>query len=174
MLFKALFLDLDGTVRYVPGGSEYKFPTTTSEVLIYPDVLKRLRPFCAEDYLIFGVSNQGGVGTGLITMDTCVKILRHTNDMLGGIFKDVIACPHRPDERCSCRKPAPGMLYYLAFKHNLDLRNSLMVGDMESDRACALAAGVSFMDANNFFERKEEAWTKNQRIPKDSLSTLRS
>lgn len=61
------------------------------------------------------------------------------------------ACPFRDSPY---RKPRPGMLLGLADKHFVDLARSTMVGDAESDRACADAAGVGrFLWARDFFQR---------------------
>ncbi len=58
----------------------------------------------------------------------------------------------RSDAGCPCRKPKPGMLLDLAQAHGLELARTLLVGDSESDRRCAEAAGVgAFMWAKDFF-----------------------
>lgn len=157
MLYKAVLLDLDGTVRHTHGKL---YPTKVDEVHVYSDVLPKLRPYKAKDYLILGVSNQAPIGMGEISKDTAKLIMHRTNELLDFIFDEIAWCPHRPDEDCSCRKPKPGLIFYLAHKHNLDLKECLMVGDMESDRGAAMAAGVPFKSAQKFFERKEQQWKK--------------
>ena len=76
---------------------------------------------------------------------------------------DVITfCPHHPHlgfssevkslkKDCFCRKPKPGMILEQAFLRNIDLKNSLFIGDSISDRDAALNAGVNFMNVNSIF-----------------------
>ncbi|HOJ66007.1 MAG TPA: HAD-IIIA family hydrolase, partial [Paludibacteraceae bacterium] len=62
-------------------------------------------------------------------------------------------CPHHPDAgypeerkeykiQCNCRKPAPGMLFHAAKDWNIDLTNSIMIGDRETDVKAGINAGV--------------------------------
>ena len=152
MLFKALLLDLDGTVRH--GGDPC--PNKPEDVKIYSDVMEKLRYFKAKDYKILGVSNQACVGLGMMSKEMARLIMHKTNELMGYIFDEIVYCPHRPDEGCACRKPQPGMIFYLAVKHDLDLPKCLMVGDLDSDKGAAFAAGVPFEAADKFFGRKKE------------------
>jgi D-glycero-D-manno-heptose 1,7-bisphosphate phosphatase len=56
-------------------------------------------------------------------------------------FDEAVLPMYRSD--LSFRKPAPGMLYAAARRHNLDLPRSILIGDKESDLEAAEAAGVS-------------------------------
>lgn len=60
----------------------------------------------------------------------------------GVLIDAVYHCPHTPDAACSCRKPNPGMMLQAAQEHNIDLSDSWMIGDKESDIEAALAAGI--------------------------------
>jgi D-glycero-D-manno-heptose 1,7-bisphosphate phosphatase len=58
-------------------------------------------------------------------------------------------CPHLPDATveacrvdCDCRKPRPGLLLRAAQDLNIDLKQSWMIGDKESDVGCGLSAGL--------------------------------
>jgi len=50
-------------------------------------------------------------------------------------------CPHRPDEKCDCRKPKPGLLKKAADDLKIDLKLSWMIGDRDSDLKAAQQAG---------------------------------
>ena len=76
---------------------------------------------------------------------------------LGLKIDDISFCPHHPHkgyldeisilkEDCFCRKPNPGMIYHQAFLRNIDLKNSVMVGDSESDMMAAKNSGVKFIN----------------------------
>lgn len=61
--------------------------------------------------------------------------------MLPGVA-DVMACTHHPKkDGCICRKPKPGMLIALAALHHIDLSQSWMVGDRQTDIAAGTDAG---------------------------------
>ena len=77
------------------------------------------------------------------------KLLQETR-RLGAEIKDIAFCPHHPlavSEKlrtpCSCRKPKPGMIFGLAEKWQIDLRQSLVIGDKPSDIEAGQAAGCS-------------------------------
>ncbi len=55
---------------------------------------------------------------------------------------DVFHCPHGPDSTCDCRKPMPGMFFNAKTKHNIDMKNSWMIGDREVDVTAANASGI--------------------------------
>ena len=61
------------------------------------------------------------------------------------VIRDIVFCPHHPDAGCSCRKPKPGMMYFLAYKYEIDLSKSWMIGDKESDMVAGYNAGVGNM-----------------------------
>ena len=61
-------------------------------------------------------------------------------------------CPHHPDAgypeerkeykiKCTCRKPAPGMLLQAAKDWNIDMGQSYMIGDRSSDVQAGENAG---------------------------------
>ena len=59
-----------------------------------------------------------------------------------GLIDATYFCPHRPDQACDCRKPAPGLVLQAASEHHLDLRRSFFIGDKDSDMQCGRSAGV--------------------------------
>jgi D-glycero-D-manno-heptose 1,7-bisphosphate phosphatase len=61
----------------------------------------------------------------------------------GGRIDAVFFCPHAPEERCDCRKPAPGMMREIAHRYGADLRHVPMVVDTERDLDAAQAAGCA-------------------------------
>ena len=56
---------------------------------------------------------------------------------------DVFFCPHGPNSTCKCRKPKPGMLIEARDKHGINMSESWMIGDKETDIDAAEAAGIS-------------------------------
>jgi histidinol-phosphate phosphatase family protein len=87
------------------------------------------------------VSNQSGIGRGLVTRAEVEAVNRRVEALLGPLGPWAI-CPHRPDEGCSCRKPAPGLVLRAAEALGVAPERCALVGDVGSDVAAALAAGA--------------------------------
>jgi D-glycero-D-manno-heptose 1,7-bisphosphate phosphatase len=90
------------------------------------------------------ISNQAVVGRGLVSQQMIDEIsvrMSTTVQNMGGRIDRVFYCPHRPEEKCTCRKPQPGLLLKAAEEMKLDLANSFFVGDAESDVMAAKAVG---------------------------------
>lgn len=90
------------------------------------------------------VSNQAGVGKGLVSPSTLRKLTIRFIALLaqaGARIDAVYYCPHTPAQRCGCRKPQPGLLQQAAVDWRLDLRRSVLIGDSVSDLEAARAVG---------------------------------
>ena len=57
-------------------------------------------------------------------------------------IKEIVFCPHAPEDQCDCRKPSPKLINLLYEKHNIDRANSWMVGDKSSDIEAGRNAGL--------------------------------
>ena len=99
---------------------------------------------------VFIVTNQGGIAKGLFTRDDMQLFHDHLcaqAALSGGAIHDIAYCPHHPDaqslndRQCQCRKPQAGLLISLAKKWQIDLANSVMIGDRDSDKAAGQQAG---------------------------------
>jgi D-glycero-D-manno-heptose 1,7-bisphosphate phosphatase len=138
----ALFLDRDGVIienrpDYVRGWQD---------VEIYPQALAALAALKASPYRIVIVTNQSGVGRGLIPLQTAEEINRklvQAIEAAGGRLDAVFMCPHAPADHCPCRKPKPGLLLEAAHRLSLDLSPSIVVGDALTDVIAGRAAGIS-------------------------------
>lgn len=87
------------------------------------------------------VSNQSGVGRGLITLAQVEAVNRRVEELLGP-FAGFFVCPHAPEERCECRKPQPKLIFEAADALGVDPRRCVVVGDRESDVEAARNAGA--------------------------------
>ena len=142
---RAVFLDRDGVIcrnriEHVKRWSEFVFLSRTREALARLAYL---------DLAIVVITNQAAVNRKLVTEETVDEIHRRMVSEItaaGGRVDRVYYCPHRPDERCACRKPEPGMLSQAAQDLGIELRGSYIVGDAWSDLQAGLAVGcVPFM-----------------------------
>jgi D-glycero-D-manno-heptose 1,7-bisphosphate phosphatase len=165
-----LFLfDADGTLRVctVPG---QPCPNQPDEWELMPNVKKTLAAYDWNTKCACIVSNQGGVGLGYLSEGMAHTMLAQT--LIAALERwptprHIFMCTHMPEDKCLCRKPLPGLIEKAVTRYACrvwpgeaveDVRQrTLYVGDMESDRECAAAAGVDFMWAQDFFGWKESA-----------------
>ena len=164
---KALFVDLDGTVRDTRSGRVH--PVKPWDQVVLPNVAERLREYRDGGHLIVGVTNQGGVAFGYLSEEDVLAINRRLREeLLPGLFDDVLYCPHHPRgsvvayrRDCPGRKPNAGMAHTARDRHGIDLAGSIMVGDMPTDQEFAMKAGIGrFIRTEGFF-----GWDGSPRRP---------
>src|SRR5215213_8850986 len=132
----AVLFDRDGTLVH-------DFPYNGDPAWVRPvdgakEALDRLR---ARGVKVGIVSNQSGVARGLITtvqVDACMARLAE----LLGPFDTVQVCPHGPDDGCTCRKPAPGMVKAACAELDVDPVRCVVIGDIGADVEAAEGAGA--------------------------------
>jgi histidinol-phosphate phosphatase family protein len=136
---RAVCLDRDGTVIEDVG-----YPRDPGEVWLLPGAGEALAELRRQGFLLILVSNQSGIGRGLVTRDEAEQVHRQVVSALAkfGVRLDgAYYCPHAPEERCPCRKPSPQMLLRAAEEFAFDPSRSFMVGDKPSDVAAGKQAG---------------------------------
>jgi D-glycero-D-manno-heptose 1,7-bisphosphate phosphatase len=136
---RAVFMDRDGTVIVDVG-----YPRRPDDVQLLPDALAGLRRLSELGLKLVLISNQSGVGRGLVSPEEAAAVHERFVRELerGGVHLDgAYYCPHAPSDACSCRKPSPEMLERAARELDLDLASSFMVGDRESDLEAGRRAG---------------------------------
>ena len=138
---KAFFLDRDGVINVDHG---YVFRIEDFEFI--KSIFPVLRALAKKDYKLFVVTNQSGIGRGYYTENDFLKL----NEWMIHKFAEqnvgitaVYRCPHTPEERCSCRKPAPGMFLKAISEHDIDPLCSWMLGDKDTDMVAAEMAEIS-------------------------------
>jgi D-glycero-D-manno-heptose 1,7-bisphosphate phosphatase len=138
---RGLFLDRDGTVIEDRG-----YLHDPALVQLLPGAAEVLRAVEAEGWALIVVSNQSGVGRGLISPAEMEAVQARFLEVMSGAGVKITAsyfCPHRPDEDCHCRKPSPFQVELAAREYGLDLTKSWMIGDRKSDILCGRNAGCS-------------------------------
>lgn len=147
---KAIFLDRDGTLNKYVG-----FLRNIDDFELIKGVPEAIKMINQSGYLAIVVTNQPVIARGEVSWDELNEIHRKMETLLGkeGAYIDgIYICPHHPDkgfegERpeykidCDCRKPKPGLLLQAAKDFNIDLSQSVMIGDSENDVKAGVNAG---------------------------------
>ncbi len=134
----AVFLDRDDTLMVnVP------YLGDPGQVEIFPDAAEALYALRKADFLLFIVSNQSGVGRGLISREQVHAVNTELKRQMNGdyihAFYHSFATPDDP--YATDRKPSPEILLGAAKAHDLNLAGSFFIGDRLSDIECGLNAG---------------------------------
>jgi D-glycero-D-manno-heptose 1,7-bisphosphate phosphatase len=147
---KAIFLDRDGTINKYVG-----FLRNIEDFELIDGVAEAIKRINQSCYLAIVVTNQPVIARGEVSWEELNEIHKKMETLLGkeGAYIDgVYICPHHPDkgfegERpeykfdCDCRKPKPGLLLQAARDFNIDLSQSIMIGDSERDVEAGETAG---------------------------------
>ena len=144
---KAIFLDRDGTIN-----KEVNYLYRKDDFEFIPNAPKAIKLFHEIGYRVIVITNQAGVARGFYR-EKDVEILHSYIDYLldrEGTFIDAYYyCPHHPEGTvveysyiCSCRKPEIGMIEEALKDYDIDLPNSIFIGDKEIDIETGKCAGV--------------------------------
>jgi histidinol-phosphate phosphatase family protein len=141
-----VILDRDGVLnkrrprgQYVRHWSEFEW---------LPGALEALQLLKEANYRVAIVSNQAGIGRGVMNEADLLQIhdrMRADASAAGGRIDEIYYCPHDWEAGCDCRKPKPGMLFQAQRDLNLDLSRTVFVGDDERDGEAADQAGCPFV-----------------------------
>jgi histidinol-phosphate phosphatase family protein len=147
---KAVLLDRDGTlVVDVPYNGD---PARVTPMPGARAALERLR---AARVPLAVVSNQSGIARGAVTAEQVRAVNDHIEALLGPLGPWLL-CPHGTDDRCRCRKPAPGLIDRAAALLGVRPSDCAVIGDTGADVEAALAAGARPVLVPNAVTRREE------------------
>ncbi len=151
---KIAFIDRDGTLIFEP--PKTKQVDDVKLLSILPGVIDGLKNLIAQGYSLVMVSNQNGIGTKNFpkkSFEAPQKKLLEILKKEGILFSEIFVCPHMPEEKCPCRKPKIGLVKNLI--KAVDLKDSLMIGDRDTDGEFAKNLGIPFfrMTTNRRFPR---------------------
>ena len=143
MKFEAVFLDRDGVLNpHIPGG----YLLSAGSVTLLPGVARAVRRLNTAGLKVIVISNQQGVGKGLMTVSDLAAIQRRMAELLeqeaGAHLDRCYYSTELVSENSPRRKPGPGMLLEAASDYGLTLANTIFAGDSPTDVAAGHAAGV--------------------------------
>jgi D-glycero-D-manno-heptose 1,7-bisphosphate phosphatase len=139
---KAIFLDRDGTLILDPPDLRVD---SVLDIHVFPETLKAFKLLTTLDYGVIEITNQAGIGEGRITQAEFAQLNDKVLDVLESTGMKVLKtymCPHLPEDNCACRKPQPTMILQAAKDYDIDLAQSWMIGDRESDIMAGVNAGT--------------------------------
>lgn len=188
-LVRAAFLDRDGTINklvYYPDHGFVDSPFVPSQVKLLPGAAQALKILKKKGFLLVVISNQPGVAKGNMDKKTFAAIDRRFDSLLvarGARVDAKYYCPHHPKakikafrKKCSCRKPAPGLIVQSARELGIDPKRSYMVGDGVVDIQAGQKAACKTVFIGHF---KPELWKyfgkgrKPDMVAKDLLGAAR-
>jgi histidinol-phosphate phosphatase family protein len=153
---KALFMDIDGTIR-ITDHLPNKYPTDPSEVqLIHTKerMREKIESYRNAGYKLIGLSNQSGITKGIVTQEQVDAIFEKTRNLLGYTAEEfpIMYCPHQSSPiSCFCRKPYPGMAMEAIMKLKLNPEECVMVGDRKTDEQMANRLNIPYIDVADFW-----------------------
>ena len=144
----AVFLDRDGVIN-----EEVQYLCHPDQLRLIPGAAMAIRRLNLAHIPVIVVTNQAGVARGYFTEEAVGQIHAALAELIGreGARIDrFYYCPHHPTEGmapyrvdCQCRKPRPGFLYRAAKEVDIDLGQSVIIGDKISDLEAGWRAGCT-------------------------------
>jgi D-glycero-D-manno-heptose 1,7-bisphosphate phosphatase len=141
MPIKTIFLDRDGVinkeVNYLHRPEDFEFIYGIFDACLH---------FKSLGYEIIIITNQSGISRGYYSQNDYQKLTKWMLNQFnnnGISILDTYHCPHSPESSCNCRKPRPGMFLSASKKHNIEMSESWMIGDKETDITGANNAGIN-------------------------------
>ena len=138
---RLILLDRDGVINC-------ESPTYVKSVAEWrpiPGSLAAIARLTRQGYEVIVVTNQSGVGRGLLSEQTLQAINAHMSaeiEAAGGALAGIYWCPHLPEAGCDCRKPKPGLLRRIERDFGVSLAGVPMIGDKLADLQAAAAVAA--------------------------------
>jgi len=140
---KAIFFDRDGTINSDIG---HYYIYKKQDFLLNDGVVDTMRKLQESNFLLFIVTNQGGVAKGIYSCEDVEAVNDYMLELLNaeGIrIENIYYCPHHESvSKCECRKPSAYFLNKAVEDYNLDKTQCFMIGDSKRDMESAKAADI--------------------------------
>ncbi len=130
-MVRAAFIDRDGTII-----EETHYIRDPEKVKLLPGAAEGLRELVRLGFRILVISNQSGVGRGIISSEQFRQVHERVAQMLHAETIEVsefLYCMHTPEDNCQCRKPKTGLIPRNVTGTLIDFKQSITVGDKLCD-----------------------------------------
>tara|TARA_B100001287_G_C22547884_1_gene465386 strand:+ start:77 stop:589 length:513 start_codon:yes stop_codon:yes gene_type:complete len=161
MNHRALFLDRDGVINF-----DYGYVHKIVDFDFRPEIFEICKIALLRKYKIIIITNQAGIGRKIFSEKDFFLLNEH---MIREFEKKLITisgiyyCPYHPTEGKGkylkdsfFRKPNPGMILKASKDYDINLKESLMIGDKESDYEAARRAKLKY-----YIDAKNSKWKLN-------------
>ena len=157
---RALFLDRDGVIN-----NDLGYVHKQKDVIFLPGIFELVKKAKSLNYLVVIVTNQSGIGRGYFSIAQFNKLTSWMKKKFlenDGFIDAVYYCPYHPTEGIDnykfdspYRKPNPGMINKAALDLDINLSDSIMVGDNLTDMQAGKSAGINklflYKKKSNYF-----------------------
>ena len=140
---KLAIFDRDGTINDL---GDDAFIASPADWKPLPGALEAIARLSHAGWHVVIASNQPGLGRGLFDVATlnAIHALMHKQlAALGGRIEAIFYCPHAPDDACTCRKPAPGLLEQICERYRVDADKVCVVGSCPEHLQAGAALGAA-------------------------------
>ncbi len=162
----AVLFDRDGTlVEDVPYNGD------PARVRPLPGARQALELLRGAGFATGVISNQSGIGRGLLKETDVRRVNDRANTLLGGL-NTWVYCPHAPEEGCPCRKPRLGLVIEAARRLGMPPSQCVVIGDIAADMQAPHAAGARGVLVPNAATQPGEVETASSTAP-DLLMAVR-
>ncbi|WP_343189159.1 bifunctional histidinol-phosphatase/imidazoleglycerol-phosphate dehydratase HisB [Buchnera aphidicola (Chaitoregma tattakana)] len=154
---KFLFIDRDGTIIDEPA-VDFKVDSF-NKLKFKKNVFSSLLNLKNHNYKFVMITNQDGLGTKEFPNSKFYLIQNFIIDVFLSQeikFCEILICPHYISDNCKCRKPKTEMLIPIFKKYNVDMENSFVIGDRETDIKLAENIGIQGI----LYGKKHYDWNK--------------
>jgi D-glycero-D-manno-heptose 1,7-bisphosphate phosphatase len=137
-----VFIERDGILNEVRVEGQYQVsPLTLEDMRPIETAVPLLNKLKAAGYVLIVTTNQPGLSRGYQSR----RELDRMHTRLRSLFPvdDILVCPHDETDRCTCRKPSPGLLIEAGFRYQLNLDQSCIISDKWQDAEAARAASCT-------------------------------
>lgn len=138
-----LFLDRDGVINRCP--KPHQYVTSWSEMIVHPEIIQLIKDFNVLGFPIIVITNQRGISRGRLSNQKFREISKQLFKHLSthqAFINATYYCPHGYEDKCSCRKPKPGLIKQAIRDFNIDPSKSILIGDSTSDSLAAKSAKI--------------------------------
>ncbi|MBX8632478.1 MAG: HAD family hydrolase [Thermoplasmata archaeon YP2-bin.285] len=123
----AAFIDRDNTII-----EDCPYCKSRDQVRLLKGAAAGIRKLNLNGILAIVLTNQSGIGRGYFTLEQMQEVndeMRRQLGLEGAAIDAIYFCPHRPEDMCSCRKPATGLIEMA--RRDFNTTDEFVIGDRE-------------------------------------------
>lgn len=157
---KALFLDRDGTINI-----DKHYVYKKEDFILVEGICDAIKCYIEKGFIAIVLTNQSGVARGLFTEQDVIALHKFADSLLlekGIKISRWYYCPHHPiyglgkyKVDCNCRKPKTGMIEQAIKDFDIDITQSLLVGDKLEDIECGKKMNIKSIFVDDFLRSND-------------------